>query len=195
MRFKTSLFLLPFAFSICAFLLTLLACCKKEQNCPPDLPCATQTGENTFGCYIDGEPWVAGIAPYILDPTLHKFIAWYDETGYGDDNNNKLTIKVISVDSTIFDFITIILSGVYENTILIDNHSPNDIYAHISLEDSPFDDDYYLDTLYNYIFKFEKIDTSSNTIAGTFNFRTISEDGLDTIYITEGRFDKVYYPE
>src|SRR5690606_32356970 len=33
----------------------LLGCNKKEQQ--PDLPPITSTGENTFGCYIDGEPY------------------------------------------------------------------------------------------------------------------------------------------
>src|SRR5690625_539629 len=35
--------------------LTFSNCKKKEQQ--PDLPPITSTGENTFGCYIDGEPY------------------------------------------------------------------------------------------------------------------------------------------
>ena len=39
-----------------ALLLTMLTACKKKES-KPDLPPATQTGANTFGCYIDGKPY------------------------------------------------------------------------------------------------------------------------------------------
>ena len=47
---------------------TYLGCHKDlpDQDCPPGLPCATQTGENTFGCYINGQPWVAQVAHIFL---------------------------------------------------------------------------------------------------------------------------------
>jgi len=35
--------------------------CKKDDpapNPPPELPPATQTGANTFGCYVNGKPFI-----------------------------------------------------------------------------------------------------------------------------------------
>ena len=52
-------------------LITTLACCKEDPppTDPPcmdgQLPCATQEGKNTFGCYIDGEPFVAKVSNQI----------------------------------------------------------------------------------------------------------------------------------
>ena len=88
--------------------------CRKDQDqdCPPDLPCATQAGENTFGCYINGKPWVAGVAPYIWDPTVHKIEASHDEPNYSTEHNNFLQITASSVDSFAYDFISMTFTPV-----------------------------------------------------------------------------------
>ncbi|TAG01448.1 MAG: hypothetical protein EAZ44_08460 [Cytophagia bacterium] len=38
-------------------LLLTIASCKKKQDPEPDLPPETQSGANTFGCYLNGVPW------------------------------------------------------------------------------------------------------------------------------------------
>ncbi|MEZ4919123.1 MAG: hypothetical protein R2792_08455 [Saprospiraceae bacterium] len=177
------------------FLLTVLACCKKEQNCPPDLPCANQTGENTFGCYINGEPWVAGIAPYIFDPTLHKFIAWYDETGYGNDYINRVQLSPTKVDSTEYSFFKINFDHIEDEFSSISHLTSDFFRAEIWIGLQSGTKVYNIDTLFDYQFNLTRLDTTENIISGVFNFRAISTDGLDTIYLTEGRFDKMYYPE
>ena len=45
--------------------------CRKEEN-NFGLPPATQQGANTFGCLIDGKPWVAEIGLGVLDPLIKK---------------------------------------------------------------------------------------------------------------------------
>ncbi|MDO8368026.1 MAG: hypothetical protein Q7T20_14585, partial [Saprospiraceae bacterium] len=47
------------------------------------MPCATQVGANTFGCYINGKPWVAEIGHGIYDPLIKKTKSRYDEVGIG----------------------------------------------------------------------------------------------------------------
>ena len=45
---------------VCLVLVLSAAKCQKDNDPPEDkLPPATQTGENTFGCKIDGEVWEA----------------------------------------------------------------------------------------------------------------------------------------
>jgi len=50
--------ILPLAFSLMAF--ALITCCKDKPD-PDPLPPLTHEGKNTFGCYIDGEPFVAKV--------------------------------------------------------------------------------------------------------------------------------------
>jgi hypothetical protein len=58
-KLQTPLFLL------CLFKQFSAASCKKEQpDPPPDLPPLTNVGAMTFGCYVNGEPWVAEVPPF-----------------------------------------------------------------------------------------------------------------------------------
>ena len=62
-----------------AFVFLLLSCKKESftQNEPeePDLPPLTHTGANTFGCYIDGVPFVAnkGGSMWSIPPVSGSF--------------------------------------------------------------------------------------------------------------------------
>ena len=85
-----------------AFLtLTVLACRKEDNNF--GLPAATQNGANTFGCLVDGKPWVADIASYILDPTLRSLDMNYDETGSWAFHNNSWYMAAKLVNDSIHD--------------------------------------------------------------------------------------------
>ncbi|WP_162550068.1 hypothetical protein [Hymenobacter nivis] len=57
--------------------LALLLGCKKTEQAPADqLPPATQTGANTLGCLVNGQPWTPqgynGSSNYsvVYDPTF-----------------------------------------------------------------------------------------------------------------------------
>jgi hypothetical protein len=85
---KKSLLLLTATF----LLLALLAGCKKDTSTPkPDplpyplseLPLPTEEGKGTFGCLINGEPWVAIVKP--SHPWVFPLRAYYDEEHYGLD--------------------------------------------------------------------------------------------------------------
>ena len=43
-----------------------ISSCKKEKvvEPEPDLPPLTTTGRMTFGCYVNGESWVAEVPPF-----------------------------------------------------------------------------------------------------------------------------------
>jgi len=69
---------------IAALLLTCFAACELE---PPELPPETQTGENTFGCLVNGEL----VVPYYRGDDNPRVV--YDRTadrlritGYGQNN-------------------------------------------------------------------------------------------------------------
>lgn len=188
-----------FLFSMILLLAALFTFgCKKtdELDCPPDLPCATQSGENTFGCYINGVPWVAEIAPYVLDPTLHTIEAEYDESDYGSENGSFLSLKGRRTNDSTSGFMYLNLRPVagigyishYEALtfdigayiINTNNGQPTGTLA------------FELDTLFSYNISITHINTEKNTISGMFSFTGTSL--TDTIRVTDGRFDVKYDP-
>lgn len=173
------------------FLLTVLiisfSTCKKDEDCPPDLPCATQIGENTFGCYINGMPWVAKIEPFIFDPTAHKLEASYDETDYGTFNDNYMRLLGVyqgdSYSSIIIHCKPLLGPG------KIDISSLN--FYGIRFRNS--NETYEIDKSSNYEINITKLDLEKNILSGTFFFKAINN--MDTISITDGRFDVKYSQE
>lgn len=175
------------------FCFTFSVCKKDDPGCPPDLPCATQTGENTFGCYIDGEPWVAGIASYVWDPTLHKIEANYDEPSYGKQYFNGFQLTATRIDSISYDFWKFSCSPILSELELKHDH-----LASLRFEarlTSPLSDFYHLDTMFPYKIQITHLDTSKNIASGRFDLTMVSSSKTDTIKITEGRFDIRYNPE
>lgn len=182
--------------------LWLYASCKKDEldrDCLPDLPCASQYGANTFGCYINGKPWVAHIAHYILDPTLTRPVdAIYDEQGYRLDKTNLFHIKARKVDSTGYDFWSINITPL-PDTLTINQQTPK-VFDRLKVEanlPNVYGESkrFIIDTLSDHRISITKIDTKKMVIAATFDFRMISKDYKDTIYISKGRFDVKYLAE
>lgn len=167
---------------------TLLCTCKKDdQDCPPDLPCATQVGANTFGCYINGEPWVAEIESYVLDPTAHKIEASYDETDYGNFNDNYFRVLGAYRGDTSSSLIIHFKPLLYEGSIFFDAltfygieyRTPHDLYK--------------IDPNSPYKITVTNLNTDKNIASGVFHFTCISDN--DTLLVTDGRFDVKYGQE
>ncbi|MCB0532734.1 MAG: hypothetical protein H6574_13725 [Lewinellaceae bacterium] len=177
--------------------LLALSCAKKTPECPPDLPCKTQSGENTFGCYINGQPWVAEIAPYIFDPTLHKIEAYYDELEYGNYYNNVFHLIASRYNDSTNGFISINLIPVTAAGTI--RHEPQALFdisgVILKLQNGVIQDNlsFTLDTLFDYHMEITHLDTDKNIAAGTFSFTGTS--AKDTIKVTDGRFDVRYAPQ
>jgi len=179
--------------TVCMVSLMFMACHKEQEDCPPDLPCATQDGENTFGCYINQVAWIAQKAPYILDPSVHKLQAWLDEPGYGTDHNNFLQITATSIDSSAYDFISMTFGAITKIGDINHNFlNTFRIEAFLDGRSGITAGVYSIDTLSPYEIVLTKIDYDNNIISGHFSFKGISS--IDTIRITDGRFDVKYNP-
>jgi hypothetical protein len=196
---KTSLYLtlvLALISTIC------ILSCRPEPDpepdpdyCPEVLPCATQTGKNTFGCYINGAAWVADIGANIFDPTLHKIQANLDEIGYRTDNGGYLSLTGRRTNDTTSGFIKIYIKPVtelgeinnantekvYGSALILKTDKVN-VLSTLSFE---------LDTLFDYKFEITHLDTVKNIVAGRFSFIGITPS-KDTIKVTQGRFDVDY---
>ena len=119
---KTSLYftlVLALISTIC-----ILSCRPEEeqpqlpQDCPPGLPCATQTGANTFGCYINGAAWVAGLGPNVFAPELHKLVSYHDEDGTGGEYGRYFRSSAWQVNDTTNGFIYIYMKPILDTGIV-----------------------------------------------------------------------------
>ena len=186
MKNKFILFLLPI---LAAAYFNLLPACSKHTAPPDPLPPATQEGKNTFGCYIDGKPWVAWIDPNILDPSLRKIDAAYDEPGVGLYDNYSLSLSARMVNATLYEYLKIGFQPLHKEG---DFNLSNLEYPTIILRlDDPISV-YEMDTTIAQTFKVTKLDTIKNICSGLFSFTLVSKDGIDTVKISDGRFDIKY---
>ena len=110
----------PLLLLFAAATLVHLSCAKEVNNdCPPDLPCATMTGENTFGCYINDKPWVANIADNWS--ILRPIDALYDEPGHGLYDNYYWRIYAQKVDDSTDNSIGLIFKPIHEKGVVLIN--------------------------------------------------------------------------
>lgn len=153
------------------------------------LPQATQTGQNTFGCLVNGKAWVAQNAdcfPY-CDPS---FKMYYDSEFGGnirvqaifkDSKRNIDQYIGLGVDSTsskisfTFTEMREHMGFTYENNRMENNckiikslNTPSTAQGSLVLT---------------------KYDLQYGIISGTFEF-TLYKPGCDSIKVTHGRFDK-----
>jgi hypothetical protein len=158
----------------------LLSACEREAPQPADpidlLPPATQTGENTLGFLLDGEPWTPNRlfqGDYRKSDgrfNIHTRNEKYDEDG--DPIGS--TFSIGSINTQLFD------EGNYQITEY-GNLSAGIYFLvgcyYVSFSDEPG------------MLDISRLDTLERIISGTFQCRVISEDCSDTLSITGGRFD------
>ncbi|MEZ4919125.1 MAG: hypothetical protein R2792_08465 [Saprospiraceae bacterium] len=152
------------------------------------LPPITHTGANTFGCYVNGELWVAQVPPGSV--TIHDIIPYY----YESDASGNLIISCYSVDQNRDEWMSIVCKNSNFSTqefCSIEN-SVSARYKKSSGE--RYLSDYF--TLDTNCITITYIDTVENIISGLFEF-TVYNDTLnpnDKVRITDGRFDVRYFP-
>ena len=169
-----------------------LSQCKHTDPAPPkpedQLPPATQTGANTFGCLLNGQPW---LPTYGLTGLTGPFRVSYDPgylggalqikvNRYPVSNSNALqtmTIGVAYVDKI----------GVYQfplhgiNSLFYGDTSNNSSCGNYG---DPRTSTYQIGTL-----TISRLDLTKGIISGTFTV-TLAQPGCDTLKVTQGRFDK-----
>jgi hypothetical protein len=174
---KNLLLILLMSFTLC--------CCDKDDNKPTNpvsqLPPETQVGANTFGCLINGKPFV------VLNTSQQTAI--YQDGGLligGQKNiNNNLTqVSMFISEANIGEIIA-------ENNsyVLNSNSVPKGEY-YIENQNCF----YFTSSNYTGSLMITKIDNINFIISGKFEFKSISDNCADIINITNGRFDLQYIP-
>jgi Family of unknown function (DUF6252) len=164
-------------------LLTQCSSCKDQDPSPEEqLPPATQTGANTFGCLVNGKAWTPrgnnGTANFaasyccssdggILNIRVYRIV-----TSDNIYQNLTLGCSPISAPGT-YDF-----SNVSQTALSWNDRQQSTCY--LSNRDAG--------TYCRGQLRVTRLDVQTGIVAGTFDF-TLAKPGCDTIKVTQGRFD------
>ncbi|MGC1472340.1 MAG: hypothetical protein WA775_07085 [Psychroserpens sp.] len=160
-------------------------CNDDDDNCQgiDCLPPATQTGAGTFGCLVNGEPFVDNSGFFNCFYQLVDGEYFFNITA----NFNNKTPKLISLATNSLE----IESNASYQLLTRDENS---FYAEVTFDNAPplFLNDNTTDTSNSGLVSISLIDSEENIISGTFNFQ-IRDTINDKIYtVTEGRFDSLF---
>ncbi|TGE21261.1 hypothetical protein E5K00_13280 [Hymenobacter aquaticus] len=176
----------PFLYAA-LLLLTQCSKCKQDDPSPESqLPPATQTGANTFGCLVNGQVYLPsgnnGTANYavLYEPgfqggTLQIYTYRYPEPKVA--KTQEVSLGGINIDHI----------GAYElglnkdvGASFIDDHKLRPCNEYRSDQSTVYSRGSLTIT---------RLDLTAGIISGTFAF-TLAQPGCDTIKVTQGRFDK-----
>jgi hypothetical protein len=166
------------------FMIAAIVSCNKNPPVNTDLPPATEEGKNTFGCYIDGSPFVAKVRFTIGGPIAVSGI-FDEETNYlsiqgaqetGPDNLETVKIRAYALNG----------EGSY---FMKASHDEVEGYVDYSGTKCTYYHD--LSNLGTVVITY--LNPTKNIIAGTFEMELVNPDCYyKTLKITEGRFDFAY---
>jgi hypothetical protein len=173
-----------------SFLLILLAC-KKNGNSGIQFPPETQTGLNTFGCYVDGQPFIPSTT---LSGNVHPINVHYTPASTPYYKAGFLSIQGIdarySLDyagNVFFQKLPVFGTGEYSLTHVFNCVQPYDCdggdYYNAKERKSYF--------IENGRLTITKLDTVNKIISGRFSF--VAKDTLgNRKVVTKGVFDATY---
>jgi Family of unknown function (DUF6252) len=163
----------------------VLFSCKKEVT---ELPPATQSGANTFGCKIDGAFWVP--AGFGIVPTAAKLEA---RIAGGDLIINARNFSSSPTESEFEFYIKGLIAGGTGNYTLNTGASHPDYsnsYAYYVHRRVTPDNEWVTSAPYTGTVTITKIDSVNHFVSGTFEFQAINlYNNPQPINVTEGRFD------
>lgn len=180
-------------------LILVLGCQRDEilpitNNDQPDqLPPITTTGENTFGCKVDGVVWVpnvpSGNIPIYADYSNGVCFVWGKKKAYNSDFTSYTIFQ--SLGFNVFTGFTT------SDTILLTwPHTwPSTTYdkARAYFKDNvPGNCEHETDSLHEGYLKIIYMDTINQIISGVFEYSAWSPACNRVVNITEGRFDVHY---
>ena len=160
-------------FLLCLF---LVIGCKDDDDCQgiDCLPAATQTGENTFGCLVNGEAFVDnGIGNNFYQLVDGEFFFLV-----GGLSRSTASSQVIIASNS---------REVLEGDFNLECNSPDNFYGELSIKDTFLDLDT-CDSSFGFL-SLTKFDLNQNIASGAFEFDVIDPRDNSIIEIREGRFD------
>ena len=162
----------------------MLFSCKKEVT---ELPAATQTGANTFGCKLNGDFWVpAGFGIVPTAPTLEARFGstdLYINARNFSSSPTESEFEIFIKDATHTGSYTLNTGAGYPTTFT-SNYA---YYVHRRINP---DNEWITASPYTGSVTITKIDSINHFVSGTFQFQAINiYNSPQPINVTEGRFD------
>ncbi|QKG59069.1 hypothetical protein GKZ68_20520 (plasmid) [Hymenobacter sp. BRD128] len=161
-----------------------LSQCKKIDPTPPPtvsqldlLPLATQTGQRTFGCLVNGQAWTPAGSPF-AGPL---FTAQY--------YNNQLTLVatrgIVKNGQTISDLIQLNINRIDSpGQYILSRPDTSFVNYHNLVANCT----YYTDATHPATVVITKLDLVNRIVSGTFAF-TLETPACGKVVVTDGRFD------
>jgi hypothetical protein len=182
---------LPLFLTSLLCLTIFLSSCKKHVVQPVNqlslLPPATQTGANTFGCLVNGQAFVPGGSIFSAPFIQCNYI--FTGGGYNltvaatnKENTNLYKGVIVATDS---------LQVVEGQTFTFNKFKSGNADASYTLYPDIGIIQYETTNKVSGSLWITKLDTIHQIVSGTFNFNAINS-ALDTVKITDGRFDMHY---
>ena len=176
-----------FPLILCLFLFT--GSCNNDDNGPPPenpadvLPPATQTGAQTFGCLIDGEPFFPGRFGRDRPNAFYQFVRGAFTLGISASRGGGPSLTSIGVSG-------LDIEGLEERTYSLISEESGNFDGHyrlgggVELNTGTTNENPGMLTITNF-------DEENFIVSGTFEFTVLDNEGNE-IRITEGRFDLNY---
>ncbi|WP_435138437.1 hypothetical protein [Formosa sp. A9] len=167
--------------------LSLAGCCNDDdqpENPKEQLPPATQTGEQTFGCLINGEPFVPPIFGRNAPKAFYQFVDGAYTLNISGSNGGGSTLQSISIGAIDTPFI------IEETTYALYEESEGKYYGKYNIGGGITYSGTSSEELPGTL-TITNFDPKNFIISGTFEFTVLDDDGNE-INITDGRFDMNY---
>ena len=167
--------------------LVFIACSKDEDP----LPAATKTGANTFGCYVDGKPWVPDGKNDVFNKVKAIQAGYVDPDGEPGQQDNLFFQLTMSNGDLIHLYVrNCNQPGTYffnQNTNYLFNASfPKHNYGlYFSSKQGVF----ISDSLRIGSIRFTRVEPKKGLLSGTFEFNAYSSHFNRVVKVTSGRFD------
>jgi hypothetical protein len=173
---------------------------------PATLPAATQTGAGTLGCKINGRVWTFWIPPIALTPEQDAFVFESNSSGIAYIKSRIWSADTFAGTYRVYHN----LSFTFYNPVFEPKEIQNTGAGMMGEDEFRFslltydNKDYYPDTSYHIKSNkliIDKIDAELNIVSGRFDLTLYRghnygiTDRLDSLIITDGRFDFKYSPQ
>lgn len=172
----------------------IFACSKSDDNPILSLPPATQTGENTFGCYIDGQLLIprSGTGTWMGPDPGMAFIdgvgSYYeiDVHDFASERTGSIVLHIMYLDSIGKGEYIVNTSNCNDSFL---SPSTTNIFCRVwDYEENIYK--YYCSTDNSGVINITRYDINADIVSGTFSCTAVNRDNPnDTIEITKGRFD------
>lgn len=172
---------------LCAVICIAPACKKKTEDPISQLPAATQTGANTFGCLVNGQAYIPHVNAFGSAPYQCNYI--YLNGGY----YFTLSATEQQTDVSGLEIIigTVNLPIAQGQTIKLENYNESGkAFGQYAVVGNSIHS-YYTTTVTGGQLSITNFNQTNKTVSGTFFFDTVDSSG-GIIHVTDGRFDMTY---